>query len=157
MEGDAAMSIKTGLATILVLAAMSGTSALAQDGTEQFGEVQGVDGSARATVVVDPDNFATLIATARVFGGKPTGDGVLERAGDGVDIFVDDESCSADRDIRRRVDVAAFRGTFATSTTCLLVLGPGEHAILAERTSINTSGATMVLRHTILGGRTTSN
>lgn len=142
-------------ATLIMLAATAATSALAQ-GPDQLGEVQGVNGIARASVLVEPGNFATLLATARVSGGKPTGDGVLERAGDGVDIFVDDESCAADRDIRRRVDPAKFEGTFASSTTCLTVLGPGEHEILAERTSVNTSGATMVLKHTILGGTTTS-
>lgn len=140
-----------------MLAATACAGAFAQTAPDQSGQVQGVDGIARAAVLVEPGNFATLLATARVSGGKPAGDGVLERAGDGVDIYVNAENCSADRDIRRQVDPASFQGTFASSATCLTVLGPGEHEILAQRTSINTTGATIVLRHTILGGTTTSN
>ncbi len=143
--------------TLFILAATACTAAFAQSAPDQSGAVQGVEGIARASVLVEPGNFATLLATARVAGGKPDGDGVLERAGDGVDIYVNDENCSADRDIRRQVDPATFQGTFASSATCLTVIGPGEHEILAQRTSINTIGAAIVLKHTILGGTTTSN
>ena len=120
---------------------------------QEYGEVPGVQGRAEASVTVKPGEFATLIAVARASGGKPVGQGVITRAGLGVDIYVDDEICTADRDIRRQVDVPNFEGKFATSATCMTILKPGTHKILAEKTSINVDGSKMVLNYSILGGK----
>lgn len=129
-------------------------AALAQSSAvSEFGEVPGVKGKATAAVNVEPGSYATLIATAQVRGGQPVGQGVLTRAGIGVDIYVGEEICAADRDIRRQIDVAKFEGQFATSATCMKVLGPGKHTILAEKTNINVDGSKMVLKYTILGGK----
>ena len=76
----------------------------------------------------------------------------MVRAGNTVEIFVDDKLCAVNNDIRRQVDVAAFEGEFATSTTCMTLLRPGKHQIRAERTSINVEGATILLKYMILGG-----
>ncbi len=119
----------------------------------EYGEVPGVAGVAKATVVVEPGNYATLIAVARAFGGTPVGEGSLARAGVGVDIYVDDEICSADRDLRRGLDVESFEGKFATSATCMTVLGPGQHTLMSEKISVNVEGAKMTLKYTVLGGR----
>ena len=141
------------LALGVALPAMPNFS-LAQDGgVQDYGEVPGVEGKAQVTISVEEGNYATLIAVARASGGKPVGEGVIARAGVGVDIYVDDEICSADRDIRRQVDAEAFTGKFATSATCMTVLKPGSHVILAERTSINVEGAKMKLTYSVLGGQ----
>jgi hypothetical protein len=128
--------------------------ALAQSSSvEEYGEVPGVKGKAEAMVKVDQGNYATVIAVAQASGGTPQGKGVITRAGIGVDIYVGDEICTADRDIRRQVDVDTFKGKFATSATCMTVLPPGEHKILAEKTEINVTGSKMTLKYTILGGK----
>ena len=141
------------LVSASIIAFSTGPSSAQNSAVNEFGEVPGVRGKAEASVTVEEGNFATLIATARVFGGKPTGSGVLTRAGVGVDILVNDKICSADRDVRRQVDVAAFEGTFATSTTCMTILRPGTHTLLAERTDINVDGARMEMKYSILGGQ----
>lgn len=144
------------LAGGLVLAAAAGLAqpALAQGGAiQQYGEIPGVRGIAQTTITVEPGNYATLIAVAQASGGKPVGKGVIERAGIGVDVYVGDQICTADRDIRRQIDVASFKGKFATSATCMTVLKPGKHKILAERTSINEEGSKMVLKYSVFGGK----
>jgi hypothetical protein len=120
---------------------------------QEYGEVPGVKSKAQATVKVDKGNYATLIAVAQASGGEPQGQGVITRAGIGVDIYVGDELCTADRDIRRQVDASAFKGKFATSATCMTMLSPGEHKILAEKTEINVTGSKMTLKYSILGGQ----
>ncbi len=120
---------------------------------EEYGEIPGVKGKAQAQVKVDEGNYATIIAVARVSGGKPVGKGVLTRAGIGVDIYVNDEICTADRDVRRQVDVSSFTGKFATSATCMTVLKPGTHTILAEKTEINVEGSKLGLKYSIFGGK----
>jgi hypothetical protein len=142
-----------GSLTALSLTALSGAAFAQGSAVNEYGDVTGVQGKAEATITVEKGNFATLIATARVFGGSPVGPGVLTRAGVGVDIFVNDKTCSADRDVRRQIDVATFDGKFATSTTCITVLKPGTHVILAERTSINTEGSKLEMKYSVLGGQ----
>ena len=143
------------LAGFLAIASMAVPSqVLGEDGwVKEYGEVPGVAGKSQGTVVVEEGNYATLIAVARVSGGKPVGEGVIPRAGIGVDIYVDDEICSADRDVRRQVDVASFEGSFATSATCMTVLKPGKHTILAEKTNINVEGSKMTLKYSVMGGK----
>ncbi len=129
-------------------------TAVAQDSAvDEYGEVPGVEGVAKAVVTVDPGNYATLIAVARVAGGKLVGEGTIPRAGTGVDLYVDDEICTADRDMRRGLQGGVFTGSFATSATCMTILGPGSHTILAEKVSVNVEGAKMTLKYTILGGK----
>ncbi len=141
-----------GVLPAVFLTALSGV-ALAQGSiVDEYGDIQGVKGKAQATITVEKGNIATLIATARVFGGKPVGTGVLTRAGVGVDIFVNDKTCSADRDVRRQIDVAKFDGKFATSTTCITLLKAGTHVVLAERTDINVEGAKLEMKYSVLGG-----
>ena len=143
------------LAVLLMAVSMAtpGTASAQSANVEEYGEVPGVQGKAQASVTGEPGNYATLIAVARASGGKPVGKGVIARAGLGVDIYVDDEICAADRDIRRRVEVESFEGKFATSTTCMTVLKPGTHSILAEKTSINVEGSKMRLKYSIFGGK----
>ncbi len=136
----------------IALPAMTIPSLAQNGGIQDYGEVPGVEGKAQVTISVEEGNYATLIAVARASGGKPVGEGVVARAGVGVDIYVDGEICTADRDIRRQVDAQAFTGKFATSATCMTVLKPGTHVILAERTSINVEGAKMKLTYSVLGG-----
>jgi hypothetical protein len=135
------------------LIALSDPSFAQNGDVREYGEVPGVEGKAQVTVTVEKGNYATLIAVARVSGGKPVGEGVITRAGVGVDIYVDDEICTADRDIRRQIDVQVFTDKFATSATCMTILKPGTHVILAERTSINVEGAKMKLTYSVLGGK----
>ncbi len=154
-SGPAALTNKT-VAMLLgaALLAAATVPALAQgSNVQEYGEVPGVKGKAQATVKVEKGNYATLIAVAQASGGKPQGQGVITRAGIGVDIYVGDEICTADRDIRRQVDASKFEGKFATSATCMTVLPPGEHKILAEKTEINVAGSKMTLKYTILGGK----
>lgn len=128
--------------------------AVAQDKVvNAFGEKPGVDGTAKSTITVEDGNFATLIAVGQVSGGKPVGEGMLTRAGIGVDVYVDEKLCTADRDIRRSIDVKEFKGEFATSATCMTVLGPGEHSVLAEKTNVNVEGSKMVLKYSVMGGK----
>ena len=142
-----------GLLSAMSLIAYSGMALAQGSAVNEYGDVHGVKGKAEATVTVEKGNFATLIATARVFGGTPVGSGVLTRAGVGVDIFVNDKTCSADRDVRRQVDVATFEGKFATSTTCITILKPGTHVILAERSDVNVEGARLEMKYSVLGGQ----
>jgi hypothetical protein len=139
--------------SVLSLTALSGAALAQGSAVNEYGDVVGVQGKAEATITVEKGNFATLIATARVFGGTPVGPNVLTRAGVGVDIFVNDKTCSADRDVRRQVVVATFDGKFATSTTCITVLKPGTHVVLAERTSINVEGSKLEMKYSVLGGQ----
>ena len=141
------------LAAALIVVASTVPARAQSSGIEEYGEIPGVQGKAQTTVVVAEGNYATLIAVARASGGKPVGEGVIARAGLGVDIYVDDEICSADRDIRRQVNVGEFQGKFATSATCLTILKPGTHTILAERTNINVEGAKMTLKYSVFGGK----
>lgn len=136
-----------------LLAAAASPAGAQSSNVQEYGEVPGVKGKAQATVKVDRGNYATLIAVAQASGGTPQGKGVIPRAGIGVDVYVGDKICTADRDIRRQVDVSKFEGKFATSATCMTVLSPGEHKILAEKTEINVTGAKMTLKYTILGGK----
>jgi len=135
------------------MAAAAGPASAQNSNVQEYGEVPGVQGRAQASVTVKPGEYGTLIAVARASGGKPVGQGVIARAGLGVDIYVDDEICTADRDIRRQVDVKSFEGKFATSATCMTILNPGTHRILAEKTNINVDGSKMTLKYSILGGR----
>lgn len=132
----------------------NGSGALAaQAGTvDEYGEVKGKNGTATATFTVNPASYATVIAVARVSGGKLVGGGNIPRAGVGVDIYVDDEICTSDRDMRRGITAEVFDGSFGSSATCMTVLGPGQHVVLAEKVSVNVEGAKMVLKYTILGG-----
>ena len=140
------------LSGTLVLSGIA--TAFAQEGAvDEYGEVAGKDGQATASVTVDPGNYATLIAVARVSGGKLVGEGAIPRAGIGVDVYVDDEICTADRDMRRGLQAGQFAGSFATSATCMTILGPGSHMILAEKVSVNVERAKMTLKYTILGGK----
>ena len=135
------------------MAAVTGP-ALAQDASvQEFGEVPGVRGKAQANVIVEKGSYATLIAVAQASGGRPVGEGVIPRAGIGVDIYVGDKICAADRDIRREVVAKDFNGKLATSATCMTVVGPGKHLVLAEKTNINVDGSKMVLKYSILGGK----
>jgi hypothetical protein len=142
-----------GTFSALFLVALSGGALAQGSAVDEFGDVPGVQGKAEATITVEKGNFATLFATARVFGGKPVGPGVLTRAGVGVDIFVNDKICSSDRDVRRRVDVATFEGKFASSTTCMTVLKAGTHVVLAERSSVNVEGAKLEMKYSVFGGQ----
>ena len=146
---------KWGLAGFFAVASMATASPVPGENgwVKDYGEVPGVEGKSQGTVVVEEGNYATLIAVARVSGGEPVGDGVIPRAGIGVDIYVNDEICSADRDVRRQVDVASFEGSFATSATCMTVLKPGAHTILAEKTNINVKGSKMTLKYSVMGGK----
>ena len=155
--GDIVQAPNNILAAVFIALSMvtvAGPASAQNSNVHEYGEVPGVEGKAQATVSVEPGNYATLIAVAQASGGKPVGEGVIARAGLGVDIYVDDEICTADRDIRRQVDVKDFEGKFATSATCMTILKPGTHMILAEKTSINVEGSKMTLKHSILGGRT---
>lgn len=139
-------------ALMAVFATASGDARAQQPNPQSYGEVPGVAGKVEITVVVKPGEYATLFAVAQASGGKPVGNGIVTRAGLGVDIYVDDKICTADRDIRRQVDVRNFEGKFATSATCLKVLKPGTHTILAEKTSVNVEGSQMILKYSIPGG-----
>ena len=141
------------LMAVALVVATAGPAAAQNSNVQEYGEVPGVQGRAQASVTVEPGEYATLIAVARASGGKPVGEGVIARAGLGVDIYVDDEICTADRDIRRQVDVTNFKGKFATSSTCMTILAPGTHKILAEKTSIGVEGSKMTLKYSILGGK----
>ncbi len=142
-----------GTLSALSLTALSGVALAQGSAVDEYGDVPGVQGKAEATITVEKGNFATLIATARVFGGTPVGTGVLTRAGVGVEIFVDDKICSSDRDVRRQVDVATFEGKFASSTTCMTVLKAGTHVVLAERSSVNVEGAKLEMKYSVFGGQ----
>ncbi|MDH3472178.1 MAG: hypothetical protein OEM59_00685 [Rhodospirillales bacterium] len=144
------------LAAFLVaasIAAAAGPASAQTSTVKEYGEVPGVQGKAQTTINVEPGEYATVIVVARVSGGKITGEGVIPRAGVGVDIYVDDEICNADRDIRRQVDTKNFEGKFATSATCMTVLKPGKHTILAEKTNINVEDSKMSFRYSVLGGK----
>ena len=88
-----------GLLTITVLAVSAMPGFAQATGPHQYGEAPGVEGQASATVNIEKGNYGTLIAVVEASGGQLVGEGTLARAGLGVDIYVDDDICTADRDI----------------------------------------------------------
>ena len=140
-------------AVVFALGGVVTAPAFAQAAIDQYGDLETRGAEVATTISLAPREFATVFATAQVRVGQPNGQGTLTRSGVGVDIFMNDEICAADRDIRRILVVADFEGEFATSTTCIRLIGEGEHRLSAEMTSINAAGGLLTLRYSVIKGR----